>query len=498
MKNYISESLASGIITPSKSPVAAGFFFVTKKDGSLRPCIDYRHLNNITIKNKYPLPLLNASFEPLAPATIFTKLDLRNAYHLVRIKKGDEWKTAFNTHLGHYEYKVMPFGLTNAPAVFQTLVNDILRDMLDQFVVVYLDDILIFSRNPQEHQQHVRLVLQRLLENRLFVKAEKCCFHASSVDFLGFIVERGHVRADRGKVKAVVAWPQPASRTELRRFLGFAGFYRRFIRNFSRIAAPLNALTSSKVNFLWLPEADRAFSGLKTSFVSAPVLIHPDWDCPFLVEVGASDSGIGAILSQRSKIENLLHPCAFFSRRLSPAELNYDAGNRELLAIHEALVEWRHWLEGAKHQFQILTDHSNLLAIRSARRINNRQARWQQFFSRFDYILSYRPGFKNQKADALSRVHIAENTCPTTPETILPSTRIVGMVSWRVEDQVKKALQARPGPGSGPPGKLFVHRELRLQQTVTPTSGWPPTPSADSCSSMVAHSVGLRHGLSRI
>ena len=221
MRNYILESVASGIIRPSSSPVAAGFFFIAKKDGSLRPCIDYRQLNNITVKNKYPLPLLSSTFEPLTHATVFTKLDLRNAYHLVRIREGDEWKTGFNTHLGHFEYLVMPYGLTNAPAVFQALVNDMLRDFLNTFVIVYLDDILVFSRTPQEHTRHVRQVLHRLLENRLFVKAEKCVFHATSVEFLGYILEKGRVRADPKKVWVVEEWERPYDRTQLRRFLGF-------------------------------------------------------------------------------------------------------------------------------------------------------------------------------------------------------------------------------------------------------------------------------------
>ena len=209
MRNYISESLASGIIRPSSSPVAAGFFFVAKKDGSLRPCIDYRQLNAITVRNRYPLPLLSSTFEPLTHATIFTKLDLRNAYHLVRIREGDEWKTGFNTHLGHFEYLVMPFGLTNAPAVFQALVNDVLRDLLNISVVVYLDDILIFSRTATEHTRHVRQVLQRLLENRLFVKAEKCKFSTTSVEFLGHVLEEGRVRADPKKIRAVEEWIAP-------------------------------------------------------------------------------------------------------------------------------------------------------------------------------------------------------------------------------------------------------------------------------------------------
>ena len=228
---------------------------------------------------------------------MFTKLDLRNAYHLVRIREGDEWKTGFNTHLGHFEYLVMPFGLTNTPAVFQALVNDVLRDFLNTFVVVYLDDILVFSRTPQEHTRHVRQVLHRLLENRLFVKAEKCVFHASSVEFLGHILEKGHVWADPKKVRAVEEWERP---NQLRRFLGFANFYRRFIRGFSRVAAPLSALTSTLRPFSWSPEAEAAFSVLKTLFTTALVLIFPDPGRQFIVEGDASDIVIGAVLSQRS------------------------------------------------------------------------------------------------------------------------------------------------------------------------------------------------------
>ena len=275
MEGYIKDSLAEGLIRPSSSPVGAGFFFVAKKDKSLRPCIDYRGLNEITVKNKYPLPLIDSAFEPLQHATIFTKLDLRNAYHLVRIRQGDEWKTAFNTPLGHFEYLVMPFGLTNAPAVFQALVNDVLRDMLNQFVFVYLDDILIFSKTLQEHIQHVRLVLQRLLKNKLFVKAEKCDFHATSVKFLGFVIEQGRVKADPEKVKAVAEWPTPETRKQLQRFLGFANFYRRFIKDYSKKAAPLTKLTSTLVPFKWSNEAADAFVTLKMLFTSAPVLFPP-------------------------------------------------------------------------------------------------------------------------------------------------------------------------------------------------------------------------------
>ena len=215
LETYIKESLAASLIRPSSSPLGAGFFFVSKKDGSLRPCIDYRGLNDITVKNKYPLPLMSSAFDSLQGATVFTKLDLRNAYHLVRIKEGDEWLTGFNTPMGHFEYQVMPFGLTNAPAVFQSMVNDVLRDMIGIFVFVYLDDILIFSKELSSHVQHVKQVLQRLLENRLFVKAEKCDFHAHTTSFLGYIISRGELKMDQEKVRAVRDWVQPGSRLQL-------------------------------------------------------------------------------------------------------------------------------------------------------------------------------------------------------------------------------------------------------------------------------------------
>ena len=460
MEEYIQDSLAAGLIRPSSSPLGAGFFFVGKKDGSLRPCIDYRGLNNITVKNKYPLPLISSAFIPLHGASIFTKLDLRNAYHLVRIRKGDEWKTAFKTPLGHFEYSVMPFGLTNAPAVFQALVNDVLRDMLNRFVFVYLDDILIFSRSPAEHEQHVRRVLQRLLENRLFVKAEKCVFHVPSVSFLGYIIAEGQVKMDPAKVSAVAEWPAPDNRKRLQRFLGFANFYRRFIRNYSRIAAPLTALTSTSTPFSWTPEAEAAFQKLKGFFVSAPVLIQPDPELQFVVEVDASDTGVGAVLSQRSLADQKLHPCAFFSRRLTPPERNYDVGNRELLAVKLALEEWRHWLEGAELPFIVWTDHKNLSYVQTAKRLNSRQARWALFFGRFRFHLTYRPGSRNVKPDALSRLHsVGDNT--SDPGSILPPSCLVAALTWEVESLVTQAQTLQPDPGTGPPNSLFVPDSAR-------------------------------------
>lgn len=460
MDLYIEESLAAGIIRPSTSPAGAGFFFVGKKDGGLRPCIDYRGLNKITIRNRYPLPLMSTAFEMLQGASIFTKLDLRNAYHLVRIRQGDEWKTAFNTPTGHYEYLVMPFGLTNAPAVFQALINDVLRDMLNKFVFVYLDDILIFSNSFQEHVQHVHKVLRHLLDNHLYIKPEKCQFHVSQVKFLGFVIEPGQIQMDPQKIQAVVDWPSPSSVKEVQRFLGFANFYRKFILNFSTVAAPLFALTKGNmIRFRWGPEAEEAFKILKKRFTSAPILLIPNADEPFTVEVDASEVGVGAVLSQRGE-DKRLHPCAFLSHRLTPTERNYHVGDRELLAVKLALEEWRHWLEGAKHPFQVLTDHKNLEYIQQAKRLNPRQARWSLFFNRFHFTLTYRPGSKNLKPDALSRVYV-KSPQEDFIRPIVPSSKIVAPIRWELEGLIRKAQTKDPEPGGCPPNCLYVPRVVR-------------------------------------
>uniref|UniRef100_A0A8C6PAB7 Gypsy retrotransposon integrase-like protein 1 n=3 Tax=Nothobranchius TaxID=28779 RepID=A0A8C6PAB7_NOTFU len=463
MEEYLQESLQAGIIRPSSSPAGAGFFFVGKRDGGLRPCIDYRGLNGITVRNTYPLPLLQSAFDLLRGAQIFTKLDLRSAYHLVRIREGDEWKTAFNTPNGHFEYLVMPFGLTNAPAVFQCLINDVLKDMINKFVFVYLDDILIFSPDRDTHVQHVRAVLQRLLENQLFCKAEKCEFHTTQTKFLGHVVSPGSVQMDEAKVQAVLDWPVPADRKQLQRFLGFANFYRRFIKGFSGVAAPLHKLTSAQVRFVWDVGANRAFTELKRRFSTAPILTQPDPSKQFIVEVDASESGVGAVLSQRAS-DNKVHPCAYFSCKLNPAERNYDIGNRELLAVKLALDEWRHWLEGARQPFLVWTDHKNLEYIRTAKRLNPRQARWALFFDRFNFTLSYRPGSKNIKPDALSRQYQQDCRSTEVPgtTTIVPPVLVLGANRWALERRVKSAVSGTiPIPDGCPPNCLFVPSSLR-------------------------------------
>ncbi|KAI2668609.1 Transposon Tf2-6 polyprotein [Labeo rohita] len=477
MNKYIQEELAKGFIRPSTSPASAGFFFVKKKDGGLRPCIDYRALNAITVKYRYPLPLVPSALEQLRTAKIYTKLDLRSAYNLIRIREGDEWKTAFSTTSGHYEYRVMPFGLANSPSYFQAFINEVFRDMLNRWVIVYIDDILIYSDSYPEHVQHVRAVLQRLIQHRLYAKQEKCEFHQQSISFLGYIISPEGVAMDETKVSAVRDWPRPKTLKELQRFLGFSNFYRRFIRNFSSVAAPLTSMIKKgDTRLSWSLPAIQAFEELRQRFTTAPILHHPDPNQPFLVEVDASSTGVGAVLSQRQGAPPKTVPCAFFSHKLSPAERNYDVGNRELLAIKLALEEWRHWLEGSLHPFTILTDHRNLEYLRSARVMNHRQARWSLFFTRFHFEITYRPGSQNTKADALSRIHEPDHTV-SPPESILPPSVIVAPVAWDLMTEITEGQTQDPPPNDCPENLTYVPLNLRTRVLTevhsTPSSGHP-------------------------
>ncbi|KAK3515307.1 hypothetical protein QTP70_013471 [Hemibagrus guttatus] len=316
------------------------------KDGGLRPCIDYRALNKITVKF--------------------------SAYNLIRIREGDEWKTAFVTPTGHYEYLVMPYGLANAPSVFQDFMHEVV----------------------------------------------KCLFHQPSVQFLGFI------------------------------------------RGYSSVTSPLTNLLRNKPKSLtWTPTALQAFDTLKQAFTTALLLVHPDPERPFVVEVDASTTGVGAVLSQQQGKPPRLHPCAFFSRKLNPVEANYDIGNRELLAVKLALEEWRHWLEGAKHPFTVLTDHKNLEYLRAAKRLNPRQARWALYFTQFNFTLSYRPGSKNIKADALSHLH-SPDIATKDPEPILPERLFANPISWS-EETLPEPNASTDGPPGCPPGLQFVPRSRR-------------------------------------
>jgi len=402
LKDYLDEMRAKGFIKPSKSPYGAPVMFVPKSDGTLRLVIDYRRLNQDTVRNSFPIPLVKALLDRVLGCKFFTKLDLPAAYNLVRIRDGDQFKTAFRTRYGHFEYEVMPFGLTNAPATFQFFLNDILRDVLDKFAFSYIDDILIFSKTREEHIEHVRTVLKILLDNKLYCKLKKCEFFKSNIEFLGYVISDKGVSMCKNKVQAIQEWPQPKSAKEIQQFLGLANFYRRFIKNFSELARPLSSLTRKNTPFAWSDSQEEAFIKLKDAFCSAPVLTIPDPSKPFIVETDASNFAIGAVLSQFDE-ENRLHPCAFMSKGLKDAETRYNIYDKELLAIIMALKEWRCHLQGAQFPFKIYCDHRNLKFPKKPEELSDRQIRWFEFLSKFNYEIIYRKGTSNKKADILSR-----------------------------------------------------------------------------------------------
>ncbi|MDB5910846.1 MAG: pol protein, partial [Massilia sp.] len=419
LKEYVQKALRKGHIRPSTSPAGHPILFVPKKNGELRMCVDYRSLNDITIKNRYPLPLITEIRDKLYGAQWFTALDLTGAYNLIRIKEGEEWKTAFRTQEGHFEYLVMPFGLTNAPATFQSMINHVLREFLDQFVMVYLDDILIFSRTLEEHKEHVHQVLQRLQDAKLLVEPKKSKFHTQQVEYLGLTIEPGRVRMQDSKIEAVKDWPRPQNVKDVRGFLGFTNYYRRFIKNYSKIASPLTDLTKGKGSDIqWNDKTEQAFQRIKEAILEEPILAMPDPDREFEVETDASDFAIGGQLGQRDS-EGRLHPIAFFSKKLNGPELNYQIHDKELMAIIEAFKEWKPHLSGTTHQVKVYTDHKNLTYFTTTKELNKRQTRWAEFLSEFNFRIIYRKGSENGRADALSRRTDHEQDQAPEHQTIL-------------------------------------------------------------------------------
>jgi len=329
-------------------------FFIKKKDGSLRLVQDYRVLNAMTIKNRYPLPLISELVSQLRGAKYFTKLDVWWGFNNVRIKPGDEWKAAFRTNRGLFEPLVMFFGITNSPATFQTMMNDIFRTLIAEgIIVVYLDDILIFTRMEKEHERAVWRVLEVLVEHKLFLRLEKCEFHRKEIEYLGLVILENKVAMDPVKVAGVRDWSTPENRTDVQAFIGFVNFYCCFIRDFSTIARPLFDLTHSDQAWNWDAKEQEAFEGLKMAVTTAPVLVSPQDSEPFRIEADSSDFASGAVLSQRLPEEEKWHPVAFYSKSLSLVERNYEIHDKEMLAIIRALEEWRHFLEGARHPVEI-------------------------------------------------------------------------------------------------------------------------------------------------
>ncbi|GJV18818.1 putative reverse transcriptase domain-containing protein [Tanacetum coccineum] len=368
LSGQLKELQDKGFIRPSLSPWGASVLFVKKKDGSFRMCIDYRELNKLTVKNCYPLPRIDDLFDQLQGSQFFSKIDLRSGYHQLRVHEDDIPKTAFRTRYGYFEFTVMPFGLTNAPAIFMDLMNKVCRPYLDKFVIVFIDDILIYSKTQEEHVEHLMLVLELLKKEKLYAKFSKCEFWLREVQFPWHVINGNRIHVDLSKIEAVKNRKAPRTPTEVLSLLGLAGYYCRFIENFSKIAKSLTILTQKTL---------------------------PDGPEDFVVYYDASGIGLGCVLMQRGKV------IAYASRQLKIHEKNYTTHDLELGAVVFALKIWRHYLYGTKSV--IYTDHKSLQHIFSQKELNMRQRRWIELFSDYDCEIRYHPGKANVVADALSR-----------------------------------------------------------------------------------------------
>ena len=402
IEEEIQRMLKQGLIEKSRGPWASPVVLARKKNGKLRFCVDYRALNKVTKKDEYPLPRIEDMLDALGGAAYFTSLDLASGYWQVEMKPEDREKTAFITQFRTFQFKVMPFGLCNAPATFQRLMDEVLQGILWDFVVVYLDDLNIYSRDFNGHLMHLRDVFDRLRQAGLRLNPEKCKFISSELIFLGHVIDQQGIRTDPEKVEKVKNFPIPKTLTQLRSFLGLASYYRKFIKGFSGIAGPLNKLLKKNVIFHWTVQQQQAFEDLKNRLTSSLILIYPDWTKEFVLFTDASTFALGAVLAQKDH-KNQDRVVAYASRSLLPAEKNYTATELECLAAVWAITKFHHYVHG-KH-FTLITDHSALCHLFNVTTPNGRIARWVMKLQAYDFTTEHRSGKKHQNVDSLSRIN---------------------------------------------------------------------------------------------
>lgn len=461
LRKTLTDLLDKGFIRASSSAAAAPVLFVRKPGGGLRFCCDYRALNAMTARDRYPLPLISETLRNLAKARWFTKLDVVSAFHKIRMAPGHEAKTAFRTRFGLYEWLVCPFGLSGAPASFQRYINSVLRRYLDDFVTAYIDDVLIYTSGTRaEHEQKVRLVLRDLEKAGLHLDPKKCQFSVKEVKYLGYIVRAGEgIACDPEKVRAIREWLAPTSVKGVRSFLGFANYYRMFIRDYARITRPLDALLKKGVPFRWGKEENEALEELQRRFCEAPLLRQWDPAMKTFLETDCSGFALGGVLAQEDE-DGKRHAVAYYSRRLTPAEYNYPIHDKEMLAIMQCLAEWDPELRSCGN-FTILTDHRNLRYFMTRKKLSERQSRWAGDLAPYDFRLEYRPGKEAAVPDALSR---REQDQPRGMEDEREQGRVIQLIPDR---SVPKARQV--GSMQSPPrAKVFEEDELQelWDQTV--------------------------------
>src|SRR5437867_1727832 len=388
-----------GIIEPAASPWASNLVVVTKKDGSLRLCVDFRGVNNVTRKDSYPLPRITDCLDALGPAKYFSTFDLRSGYFQIAMEESDRDKPSFITRRGSYRFTAMPFGLCNAPATFQRLMDVVTIGLNYEICLVYLDDIILFSRTIEEHLLRLKLLLNRLRSANLKLKPSKCFLLQKKVNFLGHVISEGSIATDPEKIEQVRSWPRPQNTTETRSFIGLVSYYRRFVNQFARVAAPLHALAAKNAKFIWTEECEVAFEELKKRLITSPILAMPNDDGEFRLDTDASNYAIGAVLSQVQNGEERV--IAYASRTLSRPERNYCVTRRELLAIVYFVKQFRSYLLG--REFLIRTDHSALRWLKLTPEPIGQQARWLEKLEEFQYKIEHRAGNKHTNADAMSR-----------------------------------------------------------------------------------------------
>ena len=379
----IDRMLEENIIQPSSSPWASGIVIVKKKDGTSRFCVDYRRLNDVTIKDAYPLPRIDESLDQLAGSKWFSCLDLSSGFWQVEMHEDDKQKTAFTTRIGLYEFNVMPFGLSRAPAIFERLMGVFLAGLHWKICLIYLDDIIVIGKTFENMINNLDCVFKRFEDSGLKLKPEKCQLFRRGVEFLGHIVNESGVGTDPKKIECIKKWPTPTSVTEIRSFLGLCSYYRRFIEGYSKIAKPWHCLTEKSKKFEWTLECEKAFTSLKHLLITAPMLSHPDFSLPFILDTDASDFAIGAVLSQN--INGAERVVAYASRTLSKSERKYCVARKEMLALVYFTKYFKHYLYGRK--FTARTDHGSLKWLSKFKNPEGQVARWLEILSSFDMII---------------------------------------------------------------------------------------------------------------